>query len=103
MLTELRRLTLTRPGLLRLLDRLDDQPDGETRYLPTGATPPALPADAAALLERASEAPTGAVLFFGESVCLAVLPPFPLEQARAERGYHTMPLRELLTRERTLG
>jgi hypothetical protein len=105
MTTELRRLTPTRPALQRLLNAVDDlpKPDGATFYLPAGAELPPLPADARELLERVGDAPTGVVLLYGPGLCLAIAPPFPLVHTTNERGYQTAQLRELLSRDRTLG
>jgi peptide subunit release factor 1 (eRF1) len=100
-----RRVMLTRPALLRLLARVDAQSDadGFSLYLPPGAAAPALEGDARSLSETSGDPPTGRVLFHGQTLSFAVIPPFPLAGSGTMAGFDTAPLRELLTRERTLG
>lgn len=43
------------------------------------------------------------VLFWGPAGRVAITPPFPVEKAARYDGYQTAPLRDLLTRPRTLG
>ena len=101
---EVRRASLSRPALLRLLDALDAVPAGEGRsvYLSAEEGDPPDPA-AVALFAALGDRGSGAVAFLGEHACLAVSPPFPVEAALAATGYVTAPLRALVTAPRTLG
>jgi len=104
MTDEPRRLTLTRPAMLRLLGAIDAEGEtpGATRYLPPGGSwspPPERWNVAAGFVEQSA---TGAVIFWGEPVRVVVAPPFPAENGE-HPGFHTEPLRQSLTREQRLG
>lgn len=99
-----RRLTLTRGALLRLLDRVDAQAGrGATIYLPPFSRPSTLPSEMEAAAAFIDESATGSVVISGNGPCLAVAPPFAVEEAASFDRYQTAPLRELLERPRTLG
>ncbi|MGH2584245.1 MAG: Vms1/Ankzf1 family peptidyl-tRNA hydrolase, partial [Dehalococcoidia bacterium] len=95
---------MTRAALLRRLDLLDglSEPDATTLYLRPHDAVPTISSEAATAIERLAS-PTGAVLFWGSAAQFAVGPPFPVEHAVRHAEYVTAPLRDLLTRPRTLG
>jgi len=110
---EITRRTLTRVRMLRLLDELESATGpAVSLYLPPGRTA----AQARALLntalgdeglpedmgERMTESPTGAILFWGESYRILVLPPFPVTEERLASGYEVGLLRALLQQDLTL-
>ena len=104
MTDELRRITLTRAAMLRLLDAVEACVDlpASTLYLPAGGSwtpPPDAPDIVAAFVEQNA---TGAVVFWGEPARLVIAPPFPVD-AGEYPCYYTQPLRESLIRERRLG
>jgi peptide subunit release factor 1 (eRF1) len=95
---------MTRAALLRRLDLLDglSEPDATTLYLRPHSAVPAISSEATAAIERLAS-PTGTVLLWGSAAQLVVGPPFPVEHAERHAGYAAAPLRELLTRPRTVG
>jgi peptide subunit release factor 1 (eRF1) len=98
-----RRVDLSRAALLGLLDRLDGLDEqGGTWYRVAGETGD-LPAPANELAAGLGASPTGLAVFCGPAAAIAVSPPFPIAESSEHSGYATAPLRELLTRARTLG
>jgi peptide subunit release factor 1 (eRF1) len=93
---------LSRAAVLRLLDTLDGLADRDavSRCIVPGGLPEELRERFS--LPGAFADATGAVLFEGQSTALALAPPFPVIGNQTVEGYATGPLRELLTRERTL-
>lgn len=103
---QMRRVELTRPALLRLLDRVDAVPaaDAVTFAIePGGAAPAAAPPAVSELMARLGDDGTGWVVLWGEDAQLVVAPPFPVEARVTVAGYVTAPLRALLDRPRCLG
>lgn len=102
---------LSRRKTLRLLDELEKGGGtGRTLYLPPGMT-------AAEITERLKELPspipeldtghlsraaTGSVIFWGETACYLIRPPFPIREELSAAGCQTAPLRLLLEKEYTV-
>ena len=103
MVEQPRRVDLSRAALLRLLDQLDNLDEqGATWYRVAGKAGD-VPALAGRLVADLGASITGWALFCGPAVEIAVSPPFPIPESSDHTGYVTAPLRELVTRGRTLG
>lgn len=97
------RRDLTRPALLRLLDRLDA---GSAVTAASHYRSPGTEADLPDEIRAFALPPagvTGLAVFWCEQARLIVAPPFPIERNGDWDTLQTAPLRELLMRDRTLG
>ena len=109
-----RKYRLSRGKMILLLDELAAMPDRAfSLYVPED-TPPAavsealdgaLPAEfmPPGIADIIDGSKTGAVLFWGPHHRCLVLPPFPLQESRLADGYHTGPLRALLSTDLIIG
>ncbi|MFC1845909.1 Vms1/Ankzf1 family peptidyl-tRNA hydrolase [Chloroflexota bacterium] len=105
---------LTRPRLLRLLDKLEKTPGTSmTIYLPHGSLmadvekalsnmPDADGSLVLEIIERVNKSTTGAVLFWGDSYKYLVFPPFPNKERPVFYGYEVEILRSLLQHDFTI-
>ena len=105
---------MTRPRLLRLLDKLDKTPGTSmTVYLPYDCLVPDIEkalsnipdADGSLvseIVERVNKSTTGAVPFWGEGYKYLVFPPFPNREKPIFYGYEVEMLRSLLQHDYTI-
>jgi len=107
-----KRLSLTRERLLRLLDEIDstNSEGAVTLAIAAGSRglgdvgKRVLPAGLAEMASEAAEkSATGIVVFWGKGVRVAVSPPFPIAQSGVLPGLDTGRLREVLGREYLVG
>ena len=105
MTVRIERQAASKRRLLRLLDELECGGEYDrTLYVGPGEPPDArLSRAAGEALSALAADETGAAVFAGEGLAVAVAPPFPLGTSGAQEGFDAAPLRELMGRELVVG
>ena len=106
---------VTKPRLMRLLEEMESTTphDGITLCFTSKSldnlsdflreTNAEWDAEIEEALDKVRDSESGVVLFWSQERNLMILPPFPLDQDAFYHGWNISPLRELLSREYTLG